>query len=297
MFASAVRRPVRLGLGDSVSIAASGYNDDRLGLHGAAAWVIDGSTDVLERRILPGPSDAAWFADALSLAFMRHVNEPAQTLETIVTAATAEVRVRFEAAALRAIVQPHERPSASGILMRITDGHLEALSVGDCTLLTLPQEGAPLDLFRLSGKREADDDVRAVAAQARGEWPTGGEKGPQGIRPGLMPMLRAKRDRMNRPEGYGAFSLEPPPMQHVSRVRRPVHDGDLLLLATDGFMRLVDVYRAYSLSALGEAIRTEGLARLAMALRKIELDDEDCRRFPRAKAMDDATAMIVQVMV
>jgi hypothetical protein len=288
---------VRLSLCDSISISAGSHNDDRFGQHGAAAWVIDGSTDVLETRVLPGPSDAAWFADALNLALMRHATGPAQTLDAIVAAATAEVRAQFDGAALRAIVQPHERPSAAGILMRIADGHLEALSVGDCTLLALPQDRAPIDLFRPGSKRDADDDVRAAAAQARSERPASGQKGPHGIRAELMPMLRAKRDRMNAPGGYGAFSIEAPPMQHVSRVRRSVREGDLLLLATDGFMRLVDVYGVYSLPTLGEAIRTDGLARLAMALRKIELDDEDCRRFPRAKAMDDATAMIVRVIV
>lgn len=286
---------MRLSLRDIASDSGGDHNEDRVGQHGAAAWIIDGATDVLEARILPGPSDAAWFADALNLALMRHAAEPARPLDSCVADATAEVRTRFERAALRAIARRHEQPSAAGIVLRVTDGWLEALGLGDCTLLALDEDPGPIDLFQPHGRRDADSEVRAAVARAREDRPDVLHSGANGVRAGLMPELRARRDRINLPGGYGVFSIDLPPAQHVSMVSRPVRSGDRFLLATDGFMRLVDIFGLYSLDTLGEAIRSEGLARLTLALRKVEAEDSDCRRFPRAKAMDDSTAMIVQV--
>jgi Protein phosphatase 2C len=290
---SVSRQPVRFSLRDSISLAGGRHNEDRFGLYGAAAWVVDGATDVLEERLLPGPSDAAWFAEALNRAFARLAEQPAPSCDAVLVAATEEVRSRFQRAAVRAVAQRHEQPSAAGIYARIVGGALEGLSLGDCTMMTLPAGAAPLDLFR-AGRREADDDTRA-AAKAMTAGPGGEHASPQTIRAGLMPLLRAGRDRMNTPEGYGVFSIDMPPGQHVRHCRRPVGEGDLFLLASDGFLRLVDVYGAHSLPSLAAAIHADGLAALALHLRGIETEDAGCRRFPRAKVRDDATAMIVEV--
>lgn len=282
---------MRFILRDAISLASGSCNEDRLGLHGAAAWVIDGATDLLEERLLPGPSDAAWLADTLGGAFMR-LAEDAGTLEALLAAATEEVRAKFEAASRRPIAHRYEQPSAAGIFARLADGHLEALSLGDCTLLALSGEDAPHDLFRAVGQREADEHIRATVTAMAERL----ELDARGIRAGLMPTLRASRSQMNTAEGFGVFSIDLPPARHVSIGRRKVGAGDLFLFASDGFLRLVDVYGALSLTALGQAIRTEGIAALALMLRKIEAGDPDCRSFPRAKPRDDATAMIVQVV-
>ena len=155
---------MRFRLRDSISLASGSHNEDRFGQHNAAVWVIDGATDLLEKPLLPGPSDAAWIADALNLAFTRLAAQPDMTLAAVLHAATAEVRDSFEKAASRPFAHRHEQPSAAGIFARISDGTLEALSLGDCTLLSLPvDDGPPLDLFRAAAKREADEEARAAA--------------------------------------------------------------------------------------------------------------------------------------
>jgi Protein phosphatase 2C len=290
-----MRQPVRFSLRDSISLASGRHNEDRFGHYGAAAWVVDGATDLLEGRLLPGPSDAAWFAEALDRAFARLAEQPAQALDAVLAAATGEARARFQQSALRTIVHRHEQPSAAGIYARLVSGELEALSLGDCTLMTLPPaDGAPIDLFR-AGKREADDDTRA-AAKAIAAEPRSVQADPKTIRAELMPLLRRSRSQMNTAEGYGVFSIDMPPAQHVRQCRLPVSVGEVFLLASDGFLRLVDVYGVYSLASLAAAIHAEGLAALALQLRRIETEDADCRRFPRAKVRDDATAMIVEVI-
>jgi hypothetical protein len=284
---------VQFSLRDSISLASGSHNEDRFGQHGAAVWVIDGATDLLERPLLPGPSDAAWIADALNLAFTRLATRPELTLAAILSAATTDVRDSFDKAASRPIAHRHEQPSAAGIFARISDGSLEALSLGDCTLLSLPADGTPLDLFRAAAKREADEEARAAARVLSDEGSN--QQDAASIRAELMPLLRRGRDRLNTADGYGAFSIDLPPERFVREISRLVSVGDVFLLASDGFLRLVDVYGAYTLPAFGAAIRADGIASMTLKLRQIETEDADCRRFPRVKVMDDATALIVEV--
>jgi len=78
-------------------------------------------------------------------------------------------------------------------------------------------------------------------------------------------------------------------------VRRPAAAATHLLLATDGFYRLVDTYGMLTAGELMQAALERGLAPLYAELRRIEDGDPECLAFPRLKARDDATAVLVEV--
>jgi hypothetical protein len=67
-----------------------------------------------------------------------------------------------------------------------------------------------------------------------------------------------------------------------------------VLLATDGLMRLVEVYGAYDADGLVAAAADKGLAALLRELRGIEAADAGCARFPRIKPSDDATGVLLR---
>ena len=102
---------------------------------------------------------------------------------------------------------------------------------------------------------------------------------------------------MNRPGGYWVTHPSLPWLHEVQHAALPLREGDHVLLASDGFFRLVNVFHACGESALVAAARTRGLASLCAELRSREDDDPDCRRWPRLKAKDDATAMLARIRV
>ena len=79
------------------------------------------------------------------------------------------------------------------------------------------------------------------------------------------------------------------------RVRSRSRPGDTLFSASDGLMRLIDIFGRYA-SALGllEACNP-GLTRLLGDVRAAETEDADFIRFPRAKVHDDATGVLIRV--
>jgi hypothetical protein len=48
------------------SVPGFRINEDGFELSGHCAWVIDGATGVLDERLTPGPTDAAWLVQAMS---------------------------------------------------------------------------------------------------------------------------------------------------------------------------------------------------------------------------------------
>ena len=122
------------------------------------------------------------------------------------------------------------------------------------------------------------------------------EPDPTQIRARLLPTLRKARERMNLLPGYGVFSITPPPSRYVTCDRIPVREGARILLASDGFMRLVDVFSEFSVTELLAETFKHGVSTMIEHLRRVEERDARCERHPRAKRSDDASALLATIV-
>lgn len=86
------------------------------------------------------------------------------------------------------------------------------------------------------------------------------------------------------------FSITPTPCHFAQVGKIAMAAGGYVLLASDGLMRLVDVFRVYSAAELFAAARNTGLASLIQRVRTVELDDA----YPRAKVHDDASGLLLR---
>ncbi len=276
---------------DSVSVASGALNEDRIGQASGMAWVIDGATDVAAERLLPGVSDAAWLAEALDAELRIRVHH-GLSLDALLVAAGETIAQRFDREQRRPPRERHELPSAAGIVLRRTSEGVELLSLGDCSLVVAPAEGDAYVAGDAAGL--SPGDRRTGEAMRQIQQSTGTRTWVE-ARGHLLPRLRASREGLNRPGGYGAFSVVPVPAELVGIERIPLTPGTHLLLASDGFMRLADVYRRYrGPQLLGEG-RRRGLAAIVTEMRVLEAADPECLAIPRAKPRDDASAMLLAV--
>jgi hypothetical protein len=101
---------------------------------------------------------------------------------------------------------------------------------------------------------------------------------------------------MNKPGGYWVVHPSLPWLHAVEHAELSVCDVDHVLIASDEFFRLVDVFGAYDAAGLiTSALRVGRLAALCAELRRREADDPTCRRHPRLKSMDDASAVLIRI--
>lgn len=275
---------------DQISLPGSGVNEDRVGAHGDLAWVIDGATDVLDRPLTDAPSDASWTAHHLDAALAMHARAPACDFEQLPQWLAADMARTFRNAARRPPIARHEHPSAAAVIINAVPGGITCLSIADCSLLIV-QDGA----VRRFGVTEEDAADARLADAIAAHRQTDQHYQSRTLLQRMRPALQTMRDRMNCDDGYGVLSITPTPQAFVRSARMPLSPGARLLLASDGFMRLIDVFRHYDASALMQEISTRGLESLLAELRTIETADRDGTRHPRIKASDDASAILVEL--
>jgi hypothetical protein len=110
-----------------------------------------------------------------------------------------------------------------------------------------------------------------------------------------LPALRAQRLRRNHPGGYGVLAPEPECLDMLRIERVPAAAVRRILLVSDGFYRLVDVYGALRDAELIQRAEEQGADGLLRELRTIEATDPNGARYPRLKPVDDATAVLLRV--
>jgi Protein phosphatase 2C len=272
---------------EAVSIAAGLVNEDRVGMVGDLAWVIDGATDVVDEPLVGDVSDAAWFANALDSTLRRHAEDPPSELGLLIPIVTHELAAAFNQSARRSPKGRQDHPSASALIVRERDGQLDYLSVGDCTLLAEAERG----LMRLGTAAGGGD--RALAATIRRFQEVQTELSAAAMRDRIWPHIRATRGLMNDPNGYGVISITEPPLSFVCSGTVQLASHGAALMGSDGLLRLVDVFTSHSEQSLVNAARSIGLCSLIDELRALEVADPHNIRYPRAKTFDDASGVLL----
>lgn len=265
-------------------------NEDRAGARGGLAWIIDGATDVVEEPLTPGPTDAAWLACELDLAIAERAASYNGSLATLPATLAYAMDGAFRRASVRTPRGPEEYPSATMLALRSNGRTVEYVGVGDCALIAL-SEGT----LHLVGVGEASGGDAWVAEEIRSWRARSPEAEPEAAQRALWPKLRAARQRMNAPGGYGVVSITAPPQEFVRTGSFEFGSEALVLLATDGLMRLVEIFGRYTAHELLIAAADRGLADLLAELRAIEDDDPHALRYPRAKSSDDATGLLLRL--
>jgi serine/threonine protein phosphatase PrpC len=280
-----------LALRDSISIAGGSCNEDSIGFLPHAAWVLDGATGLAPARVLPGPSDARWLVgevDARLSASLR--GDLARSTQSILREVVAGAAAAFERGALRRDVAPGEMPCACLLMARVIGETLELGNLGDCRLVHRGVDGAAT----VFGTSRLDAFDRAAMDEARRLRAADPSLTRAALWEALLPVIRAHRALMNQPNGYWILDLSERFLPHIETVRLPARAGDVLLLVSDGFHRLVELYGRYTYPALLEEALRSGLAALGQEL--IEDADEECRTHPRLKPRDDASALLVELV-
>jgi hypothetical protein len=271
---------MHLDLIQSLSIAGDSAkaNDDRTGAGHAHAWVIDGATDLGEPGLLGNRGGAAWIAAEADRAFAAadggSIERACRTVFERVAAAFTEQQTREP--------ETWELPSASFLAIAVADNLIDCAWLGDCAALLIRDGHAT----RIGPQRDIRDDetdlARSVAHHGLGSVKRAAP---------VLDVLRTARSRPDRK----VLGIDPDGAEQIYYSSQPCVAGDELLLMSDGFAAITDLYRLIDRAAFPGLLADEGLPGIAAPLRAAEAADDACVRWPRFKQGDDATALWLRV--
>jgi hypothetical protein len=266
-------------------------NEDSCGTAGDWAWVIDTSIFPGTRPVMHAASDARWLAEFASerLAALAPSAEDGRDL---VRRVASDVRDAFLAVAPPERHDPVTWPLGAMTLVRRRSDVLDAWIFGDTTAYLRRPDGAVATVGEGPELRKAEMAVAARILKATGTTPATVAKSPE-----FRNWLGERRERQKERKELALLSLDPDAADRLRHESLPCPDGTAILLVSDGFSALVDLYGHMDAAGLMDAALAEGLEPLARKAREIETHvDPSGERYPRFKLSDDATGLLVRAV-
>ena len=265
------------------SVISSGgrqLNEDRILVLPTLAVAIDGATQVLPDAPLPSSSEGTWIADLV----VRELIEKTTANGTPV-ALLRELSKKIDGE-LANLEWPKDRvpPVCSICILSLIECTIELAILGDVSLV-----------YRSSGQTIRVFNNRFLTNE-RNAFPGNSNPDQTEQRAQTVGVIDRRRGYILGLDGAGVLSRSPASMPSaIGGTIRP-EPGDVFLLATDGFMRLLDVYDIVSSTdeLFSRATAPGGLATLLGELRRFESTRTDC--IGTRKRSDDAAATIVEVV-
>lgn len=276
---------MKLKLAGQLSLGSGKVNEDAVGFLGdpldiEAAWALDGVTGINDKGLGLMGSDAQWFVARID-HHLRTLLPGARDLPRVMSDLIDRLIADLGQHALPADYDP---PAACIAAVCRIEGRWQAVRLGDCRLLAEDRNG----LQRIVDFANDDFDhwVTGEAMRLRAT----GVTDLKDIARALRQVQFDNRRRRNRPGGYGVIEADRACLAFAEY--KELADPSSVLLTSDGFFRLVDYYQQLSeTELLDRAAKAGEIAALYETMRKLEDGDPDCRKFPRFKPKDDATAI------
>ena len=268
------------------SFTVARVNEDAFGYAEDCAWVLDGSTGLNGKRLVAKSdgSDAQWYAAAFSDFLKSNLPGSNQPLPELFSRGVETVWAEFLRRA-GGSVEKADVPCAVGTAVRIRDGFLEYINVGDCVLLVRFQDGSVAELLDETLCRLDESSINLGLQIAREENIPLSQ-----CRQKLLPQLRRVRMLMNTPEGYISLADNERSVLSAKSGRFPLAQIRDICMVSDGFYEYYHMFRlADGPEGFMDAAASEEPQKLFDRLLEAQKADADYRKHPRFKLSDDAT--------
>lgn len=248
----------RIDIAERAGVGLDGLprpTEDRVVITADTVVVLDGATE--QREGLPS---GGWYSRRL-----------AEQLETRLRTDSDTDLTTLLSASIRAVAEeqnlvPRHSPSSTVAMVRWGSEHVEALVLADSPVVAFTAHGPDVLL-----------DDRLDRLRKRGALRT-----------------RADVDRLRNSEG-GFWVAEAMPEAATRALRRrwSLAETEAVVLATDGVSVGIDTYRVLDWPDVLRLSREHGADAVLDVVRQAEVDDADCRRWPRSKRHDDQALVVV----
>lgn len=252
------------------------------------AVLIDGATGLTKANLVPGESDAAWYARTLCEELAERLADPAaSTTDALVEAGLAVAR-SYRRLPGAASLERIDEPNGSVAILRWQADEVEVSLLGDCTAVVALRDGSCEVMCDDTLTRLDDQNYERMFAYATKHGTTMAH-----ARRALNPYFIENRLKMNEPGGYWAADISCRGMTHALTRTFPLDQVESLFACSDGYASAVTMGVCEGLGELSRRVAAGEGRLVGEELRAAEREDALCWRVHRSKTSDDATYVCV----
>lgn len=257
----------------AATLAGGEKNQDRFAYGDGWAFVLDGASSFDTTR---PEHDGAWYAERLK-------NKLVDELTARPVDATTDIVSKAIESASAAHDDPESCPTSTLAIARWTNEVVEVHVLGDSTaaLIHSEQESAV-----------TDSRLAAIAPDLRTEYRSrlADGHGFDSQHRALLQQLQSRQEAArNQGGGYWIAGAEPEAAHHAIGDRLPLSEIEAIVLATDGAASALEYGTVDSWAAFARS----DLRPLLEALHEAEESDQQAITWPRSKAHDDKTLLVI----
>lgn len=255
------------------------YGTDEFGV------LLDGATGLNGKKFTTGNSDAQYWSHLLGSKLVERIQEYcSQTLKQNISAAlTSAAEEYFQNIGMENPPEDIDLPSCTLSCFKIHDKIAEFAILGDSPLIIKHKE--QIDVFideKLTANEEtAIDMIKSYLKDGLSF---------QEARQKISPLLEKFRNEKNTEEGYAILDPTMRGLKKVGYYKFPVEEINSVILCSDGFYRLVDVFEVLTNETLEQSIQNyQKAVEWINKLRQLEKQQNSLRDYIRLKESDDAS--------
>lgn len=263
-------------------------NEDAYGYDKDCAWVLDGSTGLNGKRLVAaeGGSDAQWYAAAFSNYLKTALPGSEAPLPEIFSQGVRRVWTEFARLA-GGSVKREDVSCCVGTAVRIRDGFLEYINVGDCSLLVRFRDGSVTELLDDTLVGFDNNTIRMAAEISRQEGIPISQ-----CRQKILPELQRVRMTMNTPEGYISLADNAQTVLQAKTGKIPLSQIRDVCMVSDGFSEYYNMFRiCNTVEEFMDDVEKATPETLYDRLLTAQKADGDFTEHPRFKLSDDSTIL------
>lgn len=269
----------------------SKHNEDKIGFNGNSIWILDGATSFIKTTNNIYNSDAAWFSNEFNKLLKKNSD---CSIKDNLYKSLSEIEKIYNNIKLKKITQEWEHPSAQMAMVQYfeNDKKINLAQVGD-TRAIIKYKNGNVDILSYGFIDKLDDrNIKKIIRK----YPDFCNLSLENKLKLIKPLIQKSRKKyMNARFGYPTVSTSLKILENDAVLYKEfdVNDIDVILLATDGFLSIVENYKKYNMEKLIEIVQNYGIEYVVKTIRDIEEEDKECLKYIRFKKSDDTSAILI----
>lgn len=262
-------------------------NEDCISSSSNACWVIDGATKITKLNAT-GLNEVIWFVTQVSSHLELSLHQEDLSISSILVDILSTIETEYKSTFQTQIID-EEMIAASILIVRYVNQQLELFSLGDCAAYIQTQDQEIMIQNQAIKKLEAVL-IEIIFSQKQEYASLPFSKFRQQI---IIPELKRIKQENKNNLVYSVLKINPRSVFGALTCTIPISSSTQILLATDGFSRLIDTYCIFKnyqefLAFLDKNNEDE----VFHLLRTTEKNDPNAMKFPRLKLSDDASLIL-----